>query len=131
MGSAISTIKNAQAIRVPRSRFTPVKTTDDLLLVRSDVYELNENFTLTSKLPFTELPLVKLDNSFYKLIDDFETRFPFGPPSLLECLSLDIKGDIVFGQNITIKGRIRLNNESNEQVKIPSGTCIDNDMNWD
>jgi UTP--glucose-1-phosphate uridylyltransferase len=131
MGSAISTIKGAQAIRVPRSRFTPIKTTDDLLLVRSDVYELNDNFTLTSKLPFTKLPLINLDNSFYKLIDDFETRFPFGPPSLLKCLSLDIKGDIVFGQNITIKGRISLNNKSSEQVNIPSGTCIDNDMNWD
>lgn len=130
MGSAISAINGAQAIHVPRSRFIPVKTTDDLLLVRSDIYELNENFTLTSKLPFTELPLIILDNSFYKLIDDFETRFPFGPPSLLECRGLKVKGDIVFADNITIKGRVHLTNKSSKQVHIPSGTCIDKDMIW-
>ena len=130
MGSAISVIKGAQAIRVPRSRFAPVKTTEDLLLARSDIYELKENFTLISKRPFTEMPLINLDENYYKLLDDFETRFPFGPPSLLECLSLDVKGDIVFGRNITIKGRVSLNNNRREQVIIPSDTRIDNDMNW-
>ena len=40
MGSAIGLIEGAHALQVPRTRFAPVKTTDDLLLVRSDAYEL-------------------------------------------------------------------------------------------
>ena len=40
MGSAIGVIDGARALLVPRTRFAPVKSTDDLLLVRSDAYEL-------------------------------------------------------------------------------------------
>ena len=43
MGSAIGVFPGARAIRVPRSRFAPVKTTDDLLAVRSDAYVLTED----------------------------------------------------------------------------------------
>jgi UTP--glucose-1-phosphate uridylyltransferase len=131
MGSAISVFDGAQAIRVPRSRFAPVKTTNDLLLVRSDVYKLSENFTLSSRLAFSDIPLINLDKDFYKLIEEFETRFPSGPPSLLECESLDVEGDVIFGENLSIKGKVSLHNRSGKQVSIPSGTCVDKDMNWD
>lgn len=131
MGSAISVFDGAQAIRVPRNRFAPVKTTNDLLLVRSDVYKLNDDYTLSSKLSYHDMPLINLDTEFYRLIDAFELRFPCGPPSLLECESLDVKGDIVFGDNISIKGKVSLHNKSGKQVHIPPNTCIDSDMNWD
>ena len=130
MGSAISVFDGAQAIRVPRSRFAPVKTTNDLLLVRSDVYELKDNYTLSSRRAYSDMPLINLDNDFYKLIEGFEVRFPCGPPSLLECESLDIKGDVVFGENISIKGKVSLQNRSGKQVGIPSDTSVDKDMNW-
>ena len=42
MGAAIASFPGAQALRVPRSRFLPVKTTDDLLVLRSDAYVLDE-----------------------------------------------------------------------------------------
>ncbi len=131
MGSAISVFDGAQAIRVPRSRFAPVKTTNDLLLVRSDVYELNENYTLTSKLPHSRMPLINLDANFYRLIDEFESRFPHGPPSLLGSESLDVKGDIVFGDHISIKGKVSLYNNSGGQVSIASDTCIESNLGWD
>ena len=131
MGSAISIFDGAQAIRVGRNRFAPVKTTNDLLLVRSDVYELNEDYTLSSKLSYHDMPLINLDTAFYRLIDAFELRFPCGPPSLLESESLDVKGDISFGDNITIKGKVSLTNKSGKQVHIPPGTCIESNMNWD
>jgi UTP--glucose-1-phosphate uridylyltransferase len=37
-------IEGATAIGVPRSRFAPVKTTNDLLAVRSDAYILTDDF---------------------------------------------------------------------------------------
>src|SRR4051794_8503556 len=40
MGAAIGSIPGARPVLVPRTRFAPVKTTDDLLVIRSDGYEL-------------------------------------------------------------------------------------------
>ena len=47
MGAAISSIPGARAIHVPRSRFAPVKTTDDLLVIRSDAYQLTSDGQMT------------------------------------------------------------------------------------
>ena len=38
MGAAIDVFEGAAAVRVPRSRFVPVKTSADLLSLRSDAY---------------------------------------------------------------------------------------------
>ena len=46
MGAAIECFQGAGAIEVSRIRFAPVKTTSDLLAVRSDAYELTEDFCL-------------------------------------------------------------------------------------
>ena len=46
MGAAIDVFDGAQALHVPRERFIPVKTTNDLLVVRSDAYELDDDFKL-------------------------------------------------------------------------------------
>ena len=131
MGAAISIFEGAQAIRVPRSRFAPVKTTNELLLVRSDIYELNEKeHTLSCRVSQQEMPVIKLDKDYYKLIDDFESRFPYGPPSLLNCQALSIKGDICFGKGIILEGEISLENTSNTQVMLPDNTSISNNASW-
>ncbi len=130
MGAAISVFQGAQAIHVPRNRFAPVKTTEDLLLIRSDIFELNDNYTLSSQLPANALPMIKLDKRFYKLIDDFEARFPHGPPSLLKCENLIVEGDIVFAGKVTIEGKVQLQNNSEVQVSIPADSYIKEDMIW-
>ena len=43
MGAALGVMEGARALRVPRDRFTPVKTTNDLLALRSDAYEVDED----------------------------------------------------------------------------------------
>ena len=40
MGAAVGSIAGARAVQVPRTRFAPVKTTNDLLVVWSDAYQL-------------------------------------------------------------------------------------------
>jgi UTP--glucose-1-phosphate uridylyltransferase len=92
---------------------------------------LNDNFTLSSKLPPSRIPNVNLDNHFFKLVDEFEARFPHGSPSLLDCESLEVKGDIVFGKNIKISGNVILDNSSGGQIIIPHDACIDENLNWD
>ena len=68
MGAAIEVFEGATAIGVGRERFLPVKTTNDLLLLRSDVYEVGDDGLLTQVTD--PAPLVDLDSKFYKTIGD-------------------------------------------------------------
>jgi UTP--glucose-1-phosphate uridylyltransferase len=106
MGAAIGVFEGAAALRVPRTRFAPVKTTNQLLVVRSDAYALADDWTVTPAVDPT--PLVTLDSAYYKLIGDFDQRFPSGPPSLRECRRLEVSGDVVFGRDVAVKGEVRL-----------------------
>ena len=97
MGAAIELFEGARTIGVGRDRFVPVKTTDDLLVLRSDCYRSDEDDLLrqtVERLPFVEL------GPGYKLIDDFEQRFADGPPSLADATSLVVRGDWRFGPGV-------------------------------
>jgi len=122
MGSAIAVFAGATALRVPRSRFAPVKKTNDLLAVRSDAYELTADYRIV---PRTENLIVELDGDVYKLVDELNGRFPHGSPSLIDCTSLYIKGDVAFGRNVVCRGDVVLDNQSNEQAIIPDGTILE------
>ncbi len=106
MGTAIGVIPGAAALRVTRARFAPVKTTDDLLGVWSDAYELTPEWHVRLKPGRAAPPIIKLDPQYYKLIDDFRRRFPRGAPSLIDCESLSIEGDHVFGRGVRIQHRV-------------------------
>ena len=124
MGSAIAVFAGAQAVRVPRSRFAPVKTTNELLLVRSDVYELTDAFEVLPKNGRSRKPNISLDNRYYKIISEFDARFPHGVPSLLECTSLTVDGDFVFGRGVVCVGDVHLKSEEGKQVFIEDGTIL-------
>jgi UTP--glucose-1-phosphate uridylyltransferase len=106
MGAAIGVFEGAGALRVPRSRFTPVKTTSDLLVVRSDAYRLGEDWTVSTARE--QPPVVSLDPDYYKLMGDFEPRFPDGPPSLLEAKRLTVEGDVTFGSGVVVRGSAKV-----------------------
>jgi UTP--glucose-1-phosphate uridylyltransferase len=106
MGAALDVFEGAQALQVPRSRFVPVKTTDDLLVVRSDAYALDDDFALRLDTAGGTAPMVSLDEEHYKLVDDFEARFPGGPPSLIECERLEVSGDVTFGRGVVCRGAV-------------------------
>ncbi len=80
MGAAIEVFEGARALIVPRTRFAPVKTTDDLLALRSDAYRLTDDARV--ELVRESVPIVTLDPDHYKLMRDFDARFPDGPLSL-------------------------------------------------
>ena len=124
MGAAIGSFKGAQLLCVPRTRFAPVKTTDDLLVVRSDVYTLSKDMVVG---PVSErannLPYVELDSKFYKLLDEFERRFPDGPPSLREAERLVVHGDVTFGRGVRGRGAVEL--EAPEPMRIDAGATLE------
>lgn len=131
MGAAIAVFEGAQAIRVPRTRFAPVKTTNDLLAVRSDAYSLTDDFRIAPN-PARELDpvVVDLDPAHYKLINDLEARFPHGAPSLLVCTQFWVEGDIKFGAEVRLKGEVRLVNRSGKQVEVATGAVIEGERGW-
>jgi UTP--glucose-1-phosphate uridylyltransferase len=106
MGAAIDVFEGAAALRVPRNRFAPVKTTNDLLALRSDAYVLTPevHVELVPERP----PFIDLDSAYYKLLRDFEARFPAGPPSLVACERLEVRGDVTFGRGVVVRGSVRI-----------------------
>jgi UTP--glucose-1-phosphate uridylyltransferase len=125
MGSAIAVFEGARAVRVPRARFAPVKTTDDLLAVRSDAYVLTEDYRVAPN-PARRLgpPAVNLDPAYYRLIDDMEARFPYGPPGMVDCASLMVQGDVHFGRRVQLVGQVALVNPTDRPGYIADGRVI-------
>lgn len=121
MGTAIETFDASQAVIVDRSRFKPVKTTNDLLVLRSDVYELDESGELTTTHEGDE-PYVDLDPEYFRILADFESRFADGAPSLVRADRLEVRGDVAFGKNVTVIGDVEVEAPAGERREIPDGT---------
>lgn len=117
MGAALSAFSATQAIEVSRRRFLPVKTLGDLLLLRSDLYRLDERSQLQA-VTAGPLPNVRLDSRFYSTYEDFSRRFPV-VPSLLECTSLEVRGDIHFGTGVRLQGPVELSNPGPDPLHLP------------
>jgi UTP--glucose-1-phosphate uridylyltransferase len=125
MGAALGVFEGARAVQVPRSRFTPVKTTNDLLGVRSDAYVLtDEGHVELSPERHDMPPVIDLDSSFYKLVGDFEAHFPAGAPSLVACDRLTVEGDVVFGRDIVIRGTVAIQHRGDEPLHMEDGTVL-------
>ncbi len=122
MGAAIECFENAGAIVVPRSRFAPVKTTSDLLAVRSDAYDLTEDFRVSlNEARRGEPTSVELDKSRYQLVDQLETSLADGVPSLKECDALNVEGPISFSGGTVFRGRVTLRNSSPSPARLQPG----------
>jgi UTP--glucose-1-phosphate uridylyltransferase len=114
MGAAIEVFEDALTICVERDRFVPVKTTDDLLVLRSDVYDLGADYVLDQA--SEQLPYVDLDDRHYKRVAEFDKRFPDGAPSLREARSLTVEGDWTFGRGVRVVGEVTLEARSAQRV---------------
>jgi UTP--glucose-1-phosphate uridylyltransferase len=108
MGAAVGVFDGARPVRVPRTRFSPVKTTEDLLALRSDAYVLTDDarVELAPERDGTP-PVVDLDDEHYKLLRDFERRIP-DAPSLVACERIAVDGDVTFGRDVVVRGSVRV-----------------------
>ncbi len=126
MGAAISVFRDAMAVRVPRSRFMPVKTCQDLLLLWSDQYLLAPDYTLVRNPMTAVMPRISLDPCYYRMIGDLLERFPAGAPSLVACTSLTVEGNVEFGGDVKLRGDVRIINRRQEKGRIPDGSILEN-----
>jgi UTP--glucose-1-phosphate uridylyltransferase len=123
MGAAIESFSGSRLLCVPRTRFVPVKTTDDLLILRSDVYALTPE-RLVEPVPERggKLPFVELDKEFYRLLEEFDRRFPAGAPSLREASRLVVRGDVTFGRGVIVRGAVEF--EAEEPTTLADDTVL-------
>ncbi len=128
MGAAIECFAGAGAIQVQRNRFSPVKTTSDLLAVRSDAYELDSDFRLELHAERNGAPpIVKLSDD-YKLVDQFEPLVAAGVPSMIRCKSLTIDGKFEFESGVEIVGDVRFLGRGSGVKRIRTGTYTDEEV---
>ena len=118
MGSAIECFDGSLAVDVPRSRFAPVKSTSDLLALRSDAYELSDDGQIKLA-PSREgqPPVVKL-SADYRLVDALEG---LGVPSLIGADEVSISGPVSFVKTVELIGKVSFENSGELIQEIPAG----------
>jgi UTP--glucose-1-phosphate uridylyltransferase len=125
MGAALDVIEGARALRVPRERFTPVKTTNDLLALRSDAYDITDDArAVLAPERAGAPPFVDLDPEHYKLVTDFEPRVAAGAPSLRRCSRLVVRGDVTFGADVVVQGDVEIRAQGGP-VHLADGTVLE------
>lgn len=123
MGAAVEVFDGSRALAVDRGRFRPVKTTNELLLIRSDLYRLTDDFLVESTIDHAE-PFVELGPA-YRQVDGFEQRFPHGVPSIRGCSSLRVEADATFGAGVVCSGDVRV---TGGVRTIPDGARLEGEV---
>jgi UTP--glucose-1-phosphate uridylyltransferase len=129
MGSAVFLFEGATAVHVSKSRLIPVKTCNDLLVLRSDYVLLDE--TQVPRLHprrATDRIAVSLDPAFFKKIDQFDRRFADGAPSLVACESLTVQGDVFFEAPVTVKGKATVIGRTDSPCRVRAGTVLSGEL---
>lgn len=125
IGAAISYFGNACGVNVPRSRFLPVKSTSDLMLIQSNLYSLKSGSLVTNPArQFSSIPVVKLGSEFKK-VGQYLARFG-SIPDVLELDHLTVSGDVSFGTSTTLKGTVIIVANPGNKIMIPAGSVIEN-----
>jgi len=144
-GAAVKHFKGAHGVNVPRSRFLPVKSCSDLLLIKSDIYSLEHGQLVINKSRmFDNIPVIKLgdhfkkvcfpderipsvisDHFFYVQIQQFQKRFK-KIPKILELDHLTVTGDVYFGRNVTLRGTVIVVANEGQRIDIPDGCVLEN-----
>ena len=126
MGAAIECFANSDAILVPKTRFAPVKTTLELLVLRSDACRVTDDHrVILADERSGQPPVVDLDQRHYAMLGDFERFFAEGAPSLIGCHSLTVRGPVHFATNVTCEGDVTFANDSAETKTVRGGRYRD------
>jgi UTP--glucose-1-phosphate uridylyltransferase len=99
-----------------------VKTTGDLVVLWSDVYELTDDYRVVPSPKRSDAaPLVDLDGKFYRRVQDLELRFPHGAPSLVEAKRLKVRGDVRFGRRVVVRGDVDIEQAGHAPLVLQDG----------
>ena len=125
-GDAVRNFNGALGINVPRRRFLPVKKTDDLLLIMSNLYSIQDGILLVNpERTFPTVPLVKLGDNHFAKVRQFLLRFG-SIPNVLELDHLTVSGDVTFGKGVVLKGTVIIIANHGDRIDIPPGSLLEN-----
>lgn len=125
MGAAIGNFPGSLGLNVPRSRHLPVKKTDDLLLVQSDLFILHRgSLSRNPARRLAGLPQIAFGPPFTRL-DEYQKRIP-SPPSLVELESLALEGDVRFEEGVALKGRVTIAGRG-KPLTIPRNAVLEDE----
>ncbi|CAM9613525.1 unnamed protein product [Choristocarpus tenellus] len=121
---AIQCFDNVLAVVVDRGRYLPVKSTSDLFLVQSDLYAVRHgSLVMSGEHSDLNTPLVKLGREF-SYVEEYLRRIPHGVPNIAQLDHLTVAGDVVFGENVTLKGTVIIVANEGSVIMIPDGTVL-------
>jgi len=122
MGAAIECFAKSGAVLVPRTRFAPVKTTSDLLALRSDAFRVtaDERVELVPECGGVP-PEVVLDDTYYKTLAGLEEGFGSGAPSLRHCRRLSVAGPWRFQDGVVCEGAVEFRNAGAQRFVVDGG----------
>ena len=126
MGSAIECFDDSAAVIVPRTRFAPVKTTSDLLALRSDAYVVTQDWRLALAPQRDHIPpVIDLDSAHYKMVDQLDAALAGGVPGLVDCRELTARGPVRFNAKNIFHGKVAITNSSAAPKDLPAGEYRD------
>ncbi len=125
MGAAIELFEGASALEVPRERFVPVKSNNDLLRVWSDLYVLTEDARLVPNPARTlpGFPTIALDPAHFGMISDFQARMKH-VPSLLHATHFEVNGDLILSTPLAVHGRVTVTVHPTRQAELPPDMSV-------
>ena len=107
MGAAVGVFEGARPLRVPRTRFSPVKSTEDLLALRSDAYVLGDGARRRARpAPRRHAAGHRPRRRLLQAARRLRRALPRGAPSLVDCERLAVEGDVAFGRDVVVRGRV-------------------------
>lgn len=123
-GAAIEFFGSAVGLRVPRSRFLPVKRTSDLMSVQSNLYEVKHGALIPSPVRHAvTTPIIKLGPEFASL-HDFQVRMAH-IPDISDLEHLTVSGDVYFGRDVVIKGTVIIVANEGSRIDLPDGSVLE------
>eukprot|EP01029_Cantina_marsupialis_P015586 TRINITY_DN3416_c0_g1_i1.p1 TRINITY_DN3416_c0_g1~~TRINITY_DN3416_c0_g1_i1.p1 ORF type:complete len:491 (-),score=119.84 TRINITY_DN3416_c0_g1_i1:104-1552(-) len=123
IGCCFKSVGSAQGVMVSRDRFTPVKHTADLLLVQSDVYTLVHG-NLVRPLDAKKLPTVEIRGPMTD-VTVYQEKVK-NVPSLRGLDSLLIDGNVSFGTEVFLSGKVEIIVAEGLTYEIPNFTSFHN-----
>lgn len=126
VGAAMQCFSGAKGLNVPRHRFLPVKKTDDLLLVMSNLYSVqNGSLAMSPLRQFASTPLVKLGPNHFAKVSEFLRRFA-SIPDIMDLDHLTVSGDVTFGKSVILRGSVIIVANHGDRIDIPDGAILEN-----
>ncbi|PPD86412.1 hypothetical protein GOBAR_DD16650 [Gossypium barbadense] len=124
--STLKLFENSIGISIPQSRFLPLNSTSDLFLLQSDLYSFTEGMFVRNDARVSPSdPSIALGPEFEK-ISDFKRRFET-IPSIVKLDSLEVNGDVWFGADIVLKGKVVIDASPGLTLRIPDGVVLEDE----